>query len=132
MLRQKHLFSEPVGDGHWNLKNKKTQKTLSFEVKDKQNRAGFFAFMVFKESDVDIRCVLHTNNDKHELDTIEKDLAQTIVDNSGFFETFKLSKTIEVEKSISGYMISTINPKTAQLMLNYVDRKLQFTSDHYN
>ena len=56
MFRQKHLFSEPVGDGHWDLKNKNTQETLYFEVKDKQNRAGFVAFGVYKERGI---CKLH-------------------------------------------------------------------------
>jgi len=87
-------------------------------------------FQITKIDDNKINCVLFVNNDQ--LNNIEKGLAQEIVEHSGFFQSFKFAKSITKNSAMCGYMLSTQDPKVANIMVYYVDRKLQFTSDHYN
>lgn len=129
MLRYKHLFNESVVE-HWNLAHN-TKSDLLFEVTDEQNRAGFVAFQVRKESDEKIKCILYVKSDKREVDNIETGLAQTISENSGFFKSFKLAKSVKKEAATCGYMFSTQDPKMAEIMINYVDRKLQFKNNEF-
>lgn len=131
MKRYQHLFPEPVVK-LWKLNSSSSKNDMTFEVNDENNTARFDSFQICN-NDGKINCNLLIKSDKDTLDKIEKELGQEIVDNSGFFQSFKLAKSIERQEAPFGYYIlKTQDPKMIEIMLNFVDRKLQFTGDQYD
>lgn len=128
MQRYQHLFSESVVE-NWNFH--KNEYDLGSDVKNENNRAGFVSFKLYHNNGK-LNCVLFIKDDETRLAAIENELAQAIVDNSRFFQSFKLAKSVKKERAVCGYMLSTQDLKTMGIMLNYVDSKLQFTTSQYN
>jgi hypothetical protein len=130
MISSKSLFSDTQTNTHWDLKSI-SKYNLLLEVRDKKNQAGFLAIDVHEKPDNSINCVLYIKDDKIALKNIEQSIAQAIVDNN-FFRIFSSALSIETSKAGCGYMLSTKNKKTADIMINYVNQTLQFTSEHYD
>lgn len=131
MRRFEHLLPEPLGINHWDLKGD-SQFYMLFEVTDKQNRAGFTAFQVSIDSENGFKCDLFIKNDEYLFDKVAKELGQTIVDNSSFFEGFRLASSLKKVKTQSGYLFSSQDQKMVEILIYYADRKLQFSGDHYH
>ena len=131
MQRSHHLTPEPIFK-LWKLNSSSSKSDMTFEVNDQNNTARFDSFQICN-NDGKINCNLLIQSDKATLDKIEKELGQAIVDNSGFFQSFKLAKSIERQALPFGYYIlKTQDPKMTEIMVNFVDRKLQFTGDQYD
>lgn len=126
MQRYDHFFQPATSN--WTCA-KTSFFTLQLEANNKQNHAGFSAFHLSR--DIKINCVLYIIDNEIKFNEIQDELVSQILDNSGLFESVRLSNEVTSGKATWGYLVSTENARVAEILLNYVNSKLQLSEEHY-